>query len=197
MDTQEQEFISENMELFNSADNFSDKHDVPFALGVFGTLRIIPNNQGNARLMVGAKGRQIEYKHQRAFVPHVLPSGIWVDLSVGASGIFEIFSYSPEDFADIIVGVDMLEGFNPKSSSRWGGYHRTLVNAKLLPDDYPNDLFEKGIRFDNRDLGISQEEWSNYEEVPAWIYSNATLNRQLEELENSPLIWWHKEGYEK
>jgi len=165
-------------------DDYHANYETPFPIAVFGTLRQIPRDQGNLHRMMTRK----PIEHRKAFVPHMSPSGIWVDFKEGASGIFEVFFYDPEDFPAVIARVDALEGFTP---DHYYGYHRTLLNVRLLPEDYPEDLFNKGIRWDNRTLGIPQKSWNDFEAVPAWAYSNIVTNNRLAKMEDSPLLWWH------
>lgn len=169
-------------------ENFGEDYHVNYAtsfpIAVFGTLRQIPQDQGNLHRMLVCE----PIGHKKAFIPHVLPSGIWVDFKEGASGIFEVFFYDEEDYSVVIKGVDRLEGFTPDHHY---GYHRTLLNAYLLPDDYSEKLFNRGIRWENRTLEIPEDEWELFETVPAWAYSNAKTNAGLENVENSPLLWIH------
>ena len=71
--------------------------------------------------------------------------------------------------------------------------HISQTLHKFLPDDYPKAKwkFEKGIRWDNRTMEIPEDEWSDFETVPAWAYSNSATNEGLKEMDNSPLLWWH------
>ena len=166
-------------------DDYHANYETSFPIAVFGTLRQIPSDQGNLNRMLTRE----PVGHRKAFIPHMLPSGIWVEFEEGASGIFEVFFYDKKDFAAVIKSVDALEGFSPDHHY---GYHRTLLNARLLPDDHSNKLFKRGIRnFDNRSLNIPKDEWEDFETVPAWAYSNIATNNSLAEMDNSPLLWWH------
>ena len=184
---------------FNSLDDHHDKYNVPFPIGVFGTLRQLPNDQGNARRMFTRQ----PVIHQKAFLPHYTSSGIWLDFKEGASGVIELYYYKAEDFPAVIERVDALEGFSPDHSF---GYWRTLMEVKVLPDDYEHELFETSIRTGDRDLCIPEEKW-DFPCVPAWVYSNADSNRACQScfcnphddlLDNgprrstwaSPLLWW-------
>ena len=174
------------IEFEDFGDDYHANYATSFPIAVFGTLRQIPSNQGNLHRMLTHE----PVDHRMAFIPHMLPSGIWVDFEEGASGLFEVFFYDKKDFPDVIRSVDALESFSPDHHY---GYHRTLLRAHLLPDDYPKAKwkFEKGIRWDNRTMGIPEDEWSNFETVPAWAYSNSETNKGLKEMDNSPLLWWH------
>lgn len=171
-------------QLENFGDDYHANYATSFPIAVFGTLRKIPHDQGNLHRMLTRE----PIDHRMAFIPHMLPSGIWVDFEEGASGLFEVFFYDKKDFPDVIRSVDSLEGFR---ADHHYGYWRTLLSAHLLPNDYPKDLFNRGIRWDNRTLEIPEDEWSDFETVPAWAYSNSETNNALKEMENSPLLWWH------
>lgn len=168
---------------FLNLNNHYEQYAMSFPIAVFGTLRKIPRDQGNLRRMLVRK----PIGHKKAFVPHVLPSGIWVDFQKGASGLFEVFFYNEVDFPAVIKTVDALEGFHPDCHY---GYNRTLLNVHLLPDDYPEHLFNKGITWENRTLKIPEKEWKNFETVPAWGYSNNETNSGLERMNDSPLLWY-------
>jgi hypothetical protein len=171
-------------EFENFGDDYHANYAKSFPIAVFGTLRQIPRDQGNLHRML----TRDPIGHRKAFIPHMLPSGIWVDFEEDASGLFEVFFYEEKDFPAVIKCVDSLEGFTPDNHY---GYHRTLLSAHLLPDDYPEDEFNRGIRWDNRTLNIPEDEWKDFTTVPAWAYSNAATNNQLAEMDNSPLLWWH------
>jgi hypothetical protein len=168
----------------NFDDDYYANYAKSFPIAVFGTLRKLPCDQGNLHRML----KRDPVDHKKAFIPHILPSNIWVDFKEGASGLFEVFYYTDDDFKEVIKGVDRLESFTPDHHY---GYHRTLLSVYLLPDDYPEDDFNRGIRWDKRTLGIPEDEWKDFETVPAWAYSNAKTNELLAEMENSPLLWWH------
>lgn len=171
-------------EFENFGTDYHANYATSFPIAVFGTLRQIPRDQGNLHRMLTRE----PIDHKKAFIPHMLPSGIWVEFEEGASGLFEVFFYDKKDFPAVIQVVDRLESFTPDSHY---GYHRTLLNAHLLPDDYPEDLFNKGIRWDKRTLEIPENEWDSFETVPAWAYSNIETNKSLGDMVDSPLLWWH------
>lgn len=176
--------LQEHYDEFLEIKDYHDRYATYFPIAVFGTLRQIPRDQGNLHRML----TRDPVDHKKAFIPHMLPSGIWVDFEEGASGLFEVFFYDKKDFTAVIKSVDALEGFTP---DRHWGYHRTLLKARVLPDDYADGLFNRGIRWDNRTLDIPENEWENFEAVPVWAYSNKETNHALKEMENSPLLWWH------
>lgn len=183
---------------FQKVEDYYAKFDTPFPIGVFGTLRRLPDNQGNANRMFTRE----PVVHKKAFLPHFASSGIWLNFKEGASGVLELYYYTPQDFPAVIERVDALEGFSPDHSY---GYWRTLVEVRVLPDDYEHELFETGIRVDDRDLRIPEEEWINYPTSPAWVYSNAKsnhacqicfsgdsdLSKQSRTQYDSPVLWWH------
>lgn len=160
----------------------ADKH---FPIAVYGTLRSMPRDQGNASLMFSKK----PIKHQKCFIPHFVPSGIWLDFKKNSSGIAEIFFYDCQDWPQILATIDKLEGFNYNGSNKYG-YKRTLMNVRMLPDDYGDDFYEKGIKINDRDFGIPREDW-NFPCVAAWVYSNEKANNlcknSLNKFEN-PII---------
>lgn len=159
--------------------------DKSFPLAVYGTLRSIPDDQGNSSLM----NIRTPIRRYKCFIPHFVPNGIWLDFKKNACGIAELFFYDQKDWPFVLENIDRLEGFDIKNGSKYG-YHRTLVNVKLIPDDYACDLYEKGISFDNRDLKIPRCEW-NFPSIAAWVYSNNIANNlckiNLEDSEN-PII---------
>ncbi len=174
----------EEYDQFLKIEDYHERYATSFPIAVFGTLRKLPRDQGNLHRMLTRE----PIDHRKAFIPHMMPSGIWVEFAEEASGIFEVFFYDKKDFPAVIRSVDSLEGFTPDNKY---GYWRTLLKAYLLPRDYDEELFNRGIRWDNRTLGIPQEEWDNFEVVPVWAYSNSPTNNELSEVENSPLLWWH------
>lgn len=179
--------LQEKFDDFLALKDYHDQYNTYFPLAVFGTLRKIPRDQGNYKNFMLTRE---PIKHKKAFIPHILPSGIWVNFEEGASGLFEVFFYNEEDYPYVIERVDSLEGFRP--DSHYIGYHRTLLEARLLPDDYPETLFNRGIWWDNRTLEIPEKEWNKFESVPTWAYSNNATNLALEKVDNSPLLWWRK-----
>jgi hypothetical protein len=182
---------------FKTLDDYQAKFNMPFPIGVFGTLRQLPNDQGNARRMFTRQ----PVAHHKAFLPHFTSSGIWLDFKEGASGVLELYYYEPEDFPAVIERVDALEGFSPDHSY---GYWRTLMEVKVLPEDYTHELFNEGIHADDRDLKIPEDKW-DFPCVPAWVYSNARSNHACQQcfsgdtdifgpkrgVYDSPILWWH------
>lgn len=156
-----------------------------FPMAVFGTLRCIPGDQGNAALMFHKK----PLAHKKCFIPHFLPTGIWLDFKQNACGVAELFFYDQSDWAEILSKVDSLEGFGGGKSKY--GYHRTLMNVRLLPDDYACELYDKGIAVKQRDLQISRDEWK-FPCVAAWVYSNTQANNACKAVmspKENPIIW--------
>lgn len=183
-----EEVIVETHKLYDSFEqlgHYHEKYACPFPIGVFGTLRQLPKPQGNTHRMY----TKDPVAHMKAFLPHYTASGIWLEFKKNASAVIELFFYNPEDFPSVIERVDMLEGFSP--DSRRGGYWRTLMNVRALPDDFEHDLFEVGIRQDDRDLQIPPEEWENFPSVPAWVYSNPRSNAMCSDKaeKTSPILW--------
>lgn len=173
---------------FRSAKTDAERFNVPFPIAVFGTLRHIPENQGNGWLM----HQREPIAHKRAFLPHFSSSGISLFFKEGAAGLFEAFFYTPEDWADVIPAVDRLESFRPTNPAR-SYYQRTLVEIMILPNDHSEESYQKSIRhWDDRDLRIPSAEW-DYPRIPAWVYSNHEANEQcLTQLSpaTSPILWW-------
>ncbi len=193
-----------------------EKWHVPFPMGVFGTLRI---DWGNTDLMGRPKGtrkedwegddywgRDLNYayeSHHRAFLPHWLARGLSIHHSTGSSGVFEIFTYTPENWKKMIVGVDRLEGFRPRireeEEDSWrreysyhrslDSYYRTLVWLRVLPDDYDHPYFDGRHYDDPRDLKIPVDQWEDYPRVPCWVYASMRENKANLELADSPIIW--------
>lgn len=128
-------------------------------------------------------------KHKKCFIPHFVPDGIWLNFKKNACGIGEIFFYECQDWPHILKTIDRLEGFN-HNNSRYG-YKRTLMNVRIIPDDYCDDLYDKGIEIDNRDLKIPREQW-DFPCVAAWVYSNHNANilckNNLDKFENPIII---------
>lgn len=141
----------------------------PFPIAVFGTLRSIPCDQGNSSLMFSKK----PLSRKKCFIPHFLPKGIWLEFKENACGVAELFFYDPHDWAFILKKIDTLEGFSYSQSSY--GYHRTLINVRLLPDDFGDDIYDQGLRLKERDFKIPRDEW-NFPCIAAWVYSNLSAN---------------------
>ena len=192
------------------------KWDVPFPMGVFGTLR---KGWGNTGLMGGSPDEPLEdddekcyYRHSRdysyeahfkAFMPHWSASGLSISHHPGASGVFEVFIYAPDHWKKMIVNVDRLEGFRLNTDgadkNRSGyyrhGYHRTLAWLHVLPDDYEHEQYANhtnyfGVARDPRTLDIPSAEWSDYPRIPCWVYGSIHENELSLELDDSPVIWF-------
>ena len=194
----------------HAAASWENKWHIPFNLAVFGTLR---QGWGNHSLMGDLRGdSQAEYRrrdrwdsrgrdyyhesHHRAFMPHWSPSGLSIHSSPNSSGVFEIYTYQPEDWAKMIVGVDRLEGFHPhelegEKQYRWHryGYYRTLAWLHVLPKHYASRFFDDRYYDDPRDLQIPVEKWNEYQKVPCWVYSSLNENASNLKLPDSPIIW--------
>ena len=140
-----------------------------FPIAVFGTLRCIPKDQGNSSLMFVKK----PLSHKKCFIPHFLPNGMWLDFKKDACGIAEIFFYEAHDWPYVLSKIDHLEGFS-KGKNKYG-YRRTLMNVRMTPDDFADDLYAKGISMKDRDLSIPRKEW-HFPSVAAWVYSNSLAN---------------------
>lgn len=112
--------------------------------------------------------------HKKCFIPHFVPNGIQLNFKKNACGIAELFFYDSKDWPHILSVIDRLEGFNPNTGVGFG-YHRTLINVRVLPCDYADDLYEKGIKINNRDLKIPREDWK-FPSIAAWVYSNNRAN---------------------
>ena len=157
-----------------------------FPLAVYGTLRSIPADQGNSSLMY----RRSPAKRSKCFIPHFVPNGIQLYFKKNGCGVAELFSYDEEDWQYVLPAIDRLEGFSSNNKNSYG-YKRTLINVKIIPDDYAVDLYNEGIMLDNRDLKIPRECW-DFPQTPAWVYSNYRANslckQNLENFEN-PIIF--------
>lgn len=151
----------------------------PFPMGVFGTLR---SGMGNNHRM--HKGQVT--KVRKAFMPHFIAHGLSISFKEGSSAPFEVFFYSPEEWKKMIPGVDSLEGFRPGSRYKYG-YHRTLANLRLLPEDFEHDLFKYVNLGDFRDLEIPQEQWESFQWVPCWVYSSMSQNEKAQKC--GTIIW--------
>lgn len=181
------------LDEFNKINNIKEKYNFPFPMGVFGTLRKIPEGQGNHRRMDISK----YYLHKKAFVPNFSVSGLSTFFSLGASGIFELFFYDKEEWNQMIIGVDRLESFCPGQES-YGYYHRTLVWAYILDDNEFNEEYNAGINLryslnNERRLPLLPSNWSNYKKVPAWIYSSTPENKECEQCKDKivdTIIWY-------
>ena len=177
------------LEEFNKTEA---KFSFPFAMGVFGTLR---KSGGNTRLM----GKYTS--HHKAFMPHFSASGLTISFAPGMAAVFEIFTYTPENWKRMISSVDRLEGFIPNDEQRgWYWYWRTLVYLHLLPDDFKSPFYESGFCYsEERVLPIPQEEWKTYPRVPCWVYSSFVENYACaqQKLEDSPLIWVGQGGIDR
>lgn len=178
--------INSNLKKLKELSN-REIYDLNFPIAVFGTLRILPNGQGNHHRMTN---HDYEF-HSKGFSPHISPSGIWVDYKENCSGVVEVFSYDDENFNNAIGPIDSLEGFYYGKNY---GYYRTLVNIHLLPENEYLLEFSKGIRWEDRDLQIPIKEWKDYNSIPCWIYTSIKLNNELEKnkemlFNGSPIVW--------
>jgi len=166
---------------------------LPFPIGVFGTLR---DNECNNPLML-YKNPQL---HCKAFLPHFVARDITLEYQEGASAPFEIFFYKKSDFQKIILRVDQLEGFSPPENTlNW--YQRTLVELRILPNDYDR-VFDQGLRLNERNLEIPEQEWDDFPICLAWAYSDVKANIDLDHLfdepddancrssHSNPIKWW-------
>jgi hypothetical protein len=159
-------------------------------------------------------------QHLMAFLPHFLAHGLSVSFKKNATAPFEVYYYTPSEWAKMIDHVDMLEGCYPmeeRSLEKDYGYFRTLVWMHVLPDEFKeNKLFAnmKGrvaddpdafSRYDaaltryrdsgislgvERDLRIKPEDWAKYKQIPCWVYSSRDTNEEVESQNNSPVIWY-------
>jgi hypothetical protein len=147
-----------------------DLAEKSFPIAVFGTLRNIPCDQGNASLMFIKK----PVAHKKCFIPHFTPRGIWLNFKENACAVAELFFYSQKDWPIVLEAIDKLEGFNIKQPNYYG-YQRTLMNVYLLPYDYDSEMYDMGIRIKERDLKIPKEQWT-FPQIAAWVYSNNEAN---------------------
>lgn len=158
--------------------NYNDIH--PFA--VFGTLRKIPEDQGNARLIRGYQ------KHQKGFLPNFIARGLTLYAVPYQSVPVEIFYYSPKQWEKTVKLLDHLESFDPNQEPRH--YVRTLANVRILPEDYIENVFEEGLMLQERSLNISYTKWHTFESIPAWIYSTKKSNSISKKYDQNPIIWY-------
>jgi hypothetical protein len=169
-------------------------YDAPFPIGVFGTLRNLPKDQGNGKLMM----RRKPVHQTKAFLPHFVTEGMNLKCKKGSSAAFELYFYAPDDWKDLIVDIDHLEGFKPNQKNHY--YIRTLMKLRILPNDFDKEFYDEMIPFNLtpdkiRDLQIPQDKWRQYPSVPAWVYSNSEANVDVANLwlnatiEENPLIW--------
>lgn len=161
--------------------NKNPSHDVPFPMGVFGTLR---KNKSNSYLM----GNEW-LSHHYAFLPHFYAKGLGVYHNQGSSGVFEIFRYDDKSFKNMIPDVDALEGFSPNRKDRSYYYVRTLAKLKLLPEGFKHKLIDEVLLQEIRDFKIPENQWDEFPDVYCWIYSNATSNQSSLKAGNSPIVW--------
>jgi gamma-glutamylcyclotransferase (GGCT)/AIG2-like uncharacterized protein YtfP len=191
--------------LLESLSEDAKSYHLPFPMAVFGTLR---KGCGNHVLMgsgeeSGWRSFRGDYRYAtrlRAFLPHFAAQGIHVFFKEKSSCPFEVFTYDPESWHQMIPNVDALEGFSPGSKSSragWGeyGYNRTLAYLHILPEDFKHRLFPEKGRPDlqeTRDLKIPPEQWGEYPRLPCWIYSSGRENAfVVNQIDNAyPLIWY-------
>jgi len=171
-------------ERFQKASN-KEKYDFPFPMAVFGTLR---KDYSNSCLM---RNRNVEcLAHSKAFITHMIPSGLWLDFKKDATGVAEVYFYDKLNWKSMIRSVDGLEGFNKHSDSNYG-YNRTLVRIHLLPKDFKSNFYGKNsILYSDRDFGILESCWEQYVSIPAWIYANTETNVNCLKLKNHPILWF-------
>jgi gamma-glutamylcyclotransferase (GGCT)/AIG2-like uncharacterized protein YtfP len=158
-------------------------YNEPHPFAVFGTLRQIPEDQGNARLMQGYS------KHRKGFLPNFIARGLTLYAVQYQSVPVEVFYYSPKQWEQTIKKLDRLESFDP-NATKHGHYLRTLANVRLLPEDYQENVFEEGLSLQERSLNIPHNKWDSFESVPAWIYSTEKSNLISQKYKNNPLIWF-------
>lgn len=159
----------------------------PFPIVVFGTLRCIPKNQGNASLMF----IKSPIKHKKCFIPHFYPEGIWLNFKKDSCGVAEIFYYKQEDWLEIIKRLDDLESYDPESDHNHS-YQRTLMKVHLLPDDYEDEIYNKGLSLNKRSFKIPRENWRFSCDL-AWIYSNKNANLECDKnisKNDNPIIFY-------
>lgn len=159
-----------------------EKFNLPFPMGVFGTLR---EGRSNNHRMYNGK----PVMHSKAFLPHFIAHGLSISFEKDATAPFEIFFYEEKEWNKMIPSVDALEGFNPKYvdwNEDWG-YHRTLAWLYILPKEYNHPIYKKDLG-GYRNLQIPKKEWNNYEKIPAWIYSSIKENNLAKKQTNS-IIW--------
>lgn len=185
--------------LWNMYDEFLkakdiDKYDFPFPMAVFGTLR---RGWSNSCLMGSHKNsfkasRYFDFRylaHCKAFIPHMLPSGLWLEFQEGCSGAAEVYFYNKNNWNHMIRGVDSLEGFYKNSGSH--GYNRTLVKMHLLKKDFQSEFYDKKMGlYNTRDLAIMESSWNDYATIPAWIYANTEININCSKLSSNPVLWF-------
>ena len=195
--------INQLVESFKAADDLA-KWEVPFPMGVFGTLRAGWGNHPLMGTKVGAKPSKLnktnrwyrpwskaQYcQHFKAFMPHFTASGLTIHFSPDSSAVFEVYVYDPDNWKQMIPSVERLEGFSPGRESRGYGYHRTLTWLHLLPSNFSSPFFSEsfGGRSD-RDLQLPVADWKNYPKLPCWVYSSLEENQRSFEGKKSPIIW--------
>jgi hypothetical protein len=154
---------------------------LPFPMGVFGTLRAGCRNHALMQTRPVAK-------QQRGFLPHFAARAIGLHYRTGACAPFEIYGYSASDWQAMILPVDELEEFRPGMVDP-DGYHRTLAWVYLLPEQFDDPIYDVALLPEERDLRIAARLWSTYERVPCWIYSGIAQNRAAAAQRESPIIW--------
>lgn len=168
-------------EIENARNLINKPYDfgTPFPMAVFGTLR---EGEGNNGLM---RNSGIPSNTVRAFLPNFIAVSIRLEGQPGSSAPFEIFHYDPEEWNKMIYRVDRLEGFSfsgRQVDDTW--YLRTLAMLRIVPDNDPISF--PTLRQTRRNLGIPQDQWGKYEEIPCWIYSNPQANERSGDY---PVIW--------
>lgn len=145
----------------------------PFPFAVFGTLR---RGFSNHYLMNAKKAFQV----YRGVLPGFITEGLWLVEKKGATCPVEIYCYEKQIWDQLIYQIDLLEGFYPCNKNLktyvYADYERTLADVKIIPDNYKVEF--PGLRIRKRDLNIPVEEWSKWQSIPCWIYSNCEANHK-------------------
>jgi gamma-glutamylcyclotransferase (GGCT)/AIG2-like uncharacterized protein YtfP len=202
-----QESWEDRVKAFLQTEDTADRFNWSFPMGVFGTLR---EGVGNNRLM----HRATIAKHRMAFLPHFYAAGLSVGHRKNSTAPFEVFFYTPEEWRKMIYSVDCLESFSPKHAhgrKDHNYYYRTLVWLYLLPEgSKEHDVIIEGkdnsIKLEksfverwfpqgypdlgeDRNMSIAPKDWSLFEKVPCWVYSNMRATTEVVKEENHPVIW--------
>lgn len=167
----------ELLENFLNSPVSPERYDYSFPLAVFGTLRSIPKDQGNMKWFQGIEPCKIE----KGFLKNCSPHLIYLNVSIGNYGPFEVYYFDKESFLKMIPSIDTLESFSAKNM-RGNYYQRSLVYINLLPERFKEDVFAKGI---GDELSLDIDESQEFEKIPCWVYSNKQVNKVLGE----DLIW--------
>lgn len=184
------------LEGFDKLSN-EEKWKCPFPMGVFGTLR---KGNGNAYLMGRPEGSKEENSPRfrnhtyrswhKAFLPDFHAIGLSIKHEVDDSAVFEVYTYEPDQWKEMIPSVDALEGFSPGHQRLPYSYWRTLVMMRILPDDFEHEAFESGLAWGKkRVLDIPRTEWEQYQSIPCWVYSSSSQNDAARSRQDHPIIW--------